>query len=173
MISEIQLRPGVVFQVGAAGTGSIALPKERRFENVSFCGTLPATTENGAPARVHVLSAVYPTILDQQPNSRQLPALVVVATETRYLKGASTELCSLFLLDRMIESGHDLDLGRTVVLTMHGSVDVGEDDQLIPGRPSLPSVSPSQWISLDPAECRGEHGLLFQYPPRKKGYDIQ
>jgi hypothetical protein len=150
MISEIQLRPGVVFRVDAAGTGSLEFPKGRRFDNVSVCGALPGITENGAPAHVDVLSAVYPTSLDQQPNSRHLPALVVVAAETRYLKGAGAELCSLFLLDRMIEQDGNLDPGRTVVLTMHGSVEVSEDDQLMPGSPSLPSVNPNQWISLDP-----------------------
>lgn len=47
MATEIQLRPGVVFRTDAAGAGSIEFPKGRRFDNISFFGTLPGTTEDG------------------------------------------------------------------------------------------------------------------------------
>jgi hypothetical protein len=37
-----------------------------------------------------------------------------------------------------------------VVLTMHGSAGVGEDDRIMAGSPTFPSVNPNRWISLDP-----------------------
>jgi hypothetical protein len=49
----------------------------------------------------------------------------------------------------MIDGECDLDPGRTVVLTMHGSVEVWEGDRLTAGNPSLPGVNPERWISLD------------------------
>ena len=149
MVSEIQLRPGVVFRADAAGSGSLEFPKGRRFDNVSFLGALPGTTDNGAPARVNVLSAVYPTSRDKIANWEHLPVLAVVPAETRYLKGDREMLTSLFFLGSLIDCEFDLEPGRTVVLTMHGSVEVWEGDQLTAGNPSLPSVDPMRWISLD------------------------
>jgi hypothetical protein len=151
MISEIQLRPGVAFRADAAGAGSIVFPKGRRFDNVSFCGVLAGTADKGALAHVNVLNAVYPTSLEKQAYLEQLPAPVVVPAETRYLKGSPVTLCSLFYLAQMIDGGCDLDLGRTLVLTMHGSVEVAEDDQIMAGSPSLPGGDPNRWISLDPS----------------------
>ena len=149
MVSEIQLRPGVVFREDTAGSGSLEFPKGRRFDNVSFLGALPGTTDNGAPARVNVLSAVYPTSRDKIANWEHLPVLAVVPAETRYLKGDREMLTSLFFLGSLIDCEFDLEPGRTVVLTMHGSVEVWEGDQLTAGNPSLPSVNPERWISLD------------------------
>jgi hypothetical protein len=150
MTLEIQLRRGVVFRVDATGAGSIEFPNGRRFDSVCFRGALPGTTDNGATAHVNVLSAVYPTSADKQTSSEHLPVLVVVPAETRYLKGPWVTLYSLYFLARMMERGCDFDPGRTVVLTMHGSVEVSEDDQIMAGSPSLPSVDPNHWISLDP-----------------------
>jgi len=76
---------------------------------------------------------------------------VVVPAETRYLKGLGEDLSCLFYLASMVDNGCDLDPGRTVYLTMHGSVDVSEDDQIMAGSPSLPSLDPDRWISLDQA----------------------
>jgi hypothetical protein len=134
----------------AAGTGSMEFPKGRRFDNVSFLGTLPATAEDGARAHVNVLSAVYPTSRDKITNAEHLPALAVVPAETRYLKGDREILWSLFLLASMMEDGCELDPGRTVVLTLHGSAEVFDGDQIRAGNPTLPSVQPDRWISLDP-----------------------
>src|SRR5262249_13815536 len=129
--SEIQLRPGVVFRSDVSGTGSIEFPKGRRFENVEFRGTLAGTTDDdGAAAHVNVLSAVYPTSSDKQTNWEQLPVLVVVPAETRYLKGSAITLCSLFFLPSMMADDCEIDPGRTVFLTMHGSVEVGESDEI-------------------------------------------
>src|SRR5262249_16296124 len=83
-------------------------------------------------------------------NWEHLPVLVVVPVETRYLKGLGEDLSCLFYLASMVDDGCDLDPGRTVYLTMHGSVDVSEDDQIMAGSPSLPSMDPDRWISLDP-----------------------
>jgi hypothetical protein len=152
MTSEIQLRPGVVFRADTAGAGSLEFPKGRRFDNVSFRGALPGTTDNGAAAHVNVLSAVYPTSPDKKANWEHLPVLAVSAAETRYLKGDRETICSLFFLTSMIDGGCDLDPGRTVVLTMHGSVEVCDDDRIMAGNPSLPSVDPNRWISLAAAE---------------------
>ncbi len=149
MVSEIRLRPGVVFRADAAGSGTLEFPKGRRFDNVSFLGTLPGTTDDGTPARVNVLSAVYPTSRDQIASWAHLPVLAVVPVETQYLKGPWLTLCSLFFLPSLIDGELDLEPGRTVVLTMHGSVEVWEGDQLTAGNPSLPSVNPERWISLD------------------------
>jgi hypothetical protein len=146
---EIQLRPGVVFRADAAGSGSLEFPKGRRFDNVSFLGALPGTADDGAPARVNVLSAVYPTSRDKIVSWEHLPVLAVVPAETRYLKGPWVTLGSLFYLPSMIDGEFDLEPGRTVVLTMHGSVEVWEGDQLTAGNPSLPSVNPMRWVSLD------------------------
>jgi hypothetical protein len=150
MTLEIELRPGVVFRTDAAGAGSIEFPKGRRFDNVSFLVTLPGTTENGRRAHVNVLSAVFPTSPDEITSSEHLPALAVVPAETQYLKGDREILWSLFLLESMVEGGGDLDPGRTVVLTLHGSAEVFEGDQIRAGNPTLPSVKPDRWISLDP-----------------------
>ena len=75
MTSEIQLRPGVVFRTDAAGLGSIEFPKGRHFDKVSFLGAIPGTTDNGAPARVNVLRAIYPTSADKKRNWEHLPVL--------------------------------------------------------------------------------------------------
>jgi hypothetical protein len=154
--SEIQLRPGVVFRAGASGAGSIEFPKGRRFDNVTFCGALRGkTNESGAPGQVNVLSAVYPTSSDRQAKWEQLPVLVVVPAETQYLKGSWITLFSLFFLPSLIADECEIDPGRTVFLTMHGSVEVGESDEILAGSPSLPSVDPGRWISLDaPAVAR-------------------
>jgi hypothetical protein len=80
--SEIQLRPEVVFRADVSGAGRIEFPKGRRFENVKICGALRGTTDDdGAPAHVNVLSAVYPASSDKQTNWEQLPVLVVVPAE--------------------------------------------------------------------------------------------
>jgi hypothetical protein len=150
MASESELRPGVIFRKEVAGAGSIEFAKGRRFDHVSFLGTLPGTTDEGARAHVNVLSAIYPTSPDKVTKSEHLPVMVVVPAETRYLKGDREILASLFFLGSMLDGGSELDLGRTVVLTLHGSAEVGEDDQLMAGNPTLPSVKPDRWITLNP-----------------------
>jgi hypothetical protein len=150
MLSEIDLRPGLVFRIDVANAGSIEFAKGRRFGNVSFLGTLPGTADNGARAHVNVLSAVYPTSHDKVLKSEHLPIIAVVPAETRYLKAGRETLASFFFLERMVNGGCEIDLGRTVVLTLHGSVEVWRDDQLVAGNPTLPSVKPDRWISLDP-----------------------
>lgn len=153
MTSEIQMRPGVVFRAGISGAGSIEFPKGRHFDSVEFCGALRGTTDDdGMPAQVNVLSAVYPASSDKQTNWQQLPVLVVVPAETRYLKGSPITLFSLFYLPHMIADAHEIDQGRTVFLTMHGSAEIGESDEIVAGSPTLPSVDPRQWISLDAPE---------------------
>jgi hypothetical protein len=165
MLSEIELRPGVVFRKDVANAGSIEFAKGRRFENVSFLGTLPGTADNGARAHVNVLSAVYPTSHDKVSKWEHLPIVAVVPAETRYLKADREILASFFFLERMLNGPCDIDLGRTVVLTLHGSVEVWRDDQLVAGNPTLPSVKPDRWISLNPPavatlvrRVRGPHG---------------
>ena len=123
----------------------VEFPKGRRFDNVTFCGALHGTTdEGGAHAHVNVLSAVYPTSTDRQTNWEQLPVLVVVPAETRYLKGSAITLFSLFFLPSMMADGCEIEPGRTVFLTMHGSVEVSESDEIMAGSPSLPSVDPKR-----------------------------
>jgi hypothetical protein len=147
------MRPEVVFRADVSGAGRIEFPKGRRFENVKFCGALHGTTDDGgAPAHVNVLSAVYPTSSDKQTNWEQLPVLVVVPAETRYLNGSAITLISLFFLPSMMADECELDPGRTVFLTIHGSVEIGESDEIMAGSPSLPSVDPRRWISLDAPE---------------------
>lgn len=124
-------------------------PKGRRFDGVTFLGAIPGTTDKGASALVNVLSAVYPTSRGKQTNSEHLPVLVVVPVETRYPKGSWVELRPLFVLASMMDDGCDLDLGRTVVVMMHGSVEISKNDQIMAGSPSLPSLDSKQWISLD------------------------
>jgi hypothetical protein len=97
------------------------------------------------------LSAIYPTSREKVAKSEHLPVMAVVPAETRYLKSDRELLASLFLLERMIDGGCEIDLGRTGVLTQHGSVEVWRDDQLVAGNPTLPSVEPDRWISLGPS----------------------
>src|SRR5262249_62197864 len=114
-------RPEGVFRADGSGAGRSELPKCRRFENVKFCGALRGTTDDGgAPAHVNVLCAVYPTSIDKQTNWEQLPVLVVVPAETRYLKGSAITLFSLFFLPSVMADECEIDPGRTVFLTMHG-----------------------------------------------------
>ena len=151
--TQIQLRPGALFRADASGAGSIEFPKGRRFENVTFCGALRGTTDDpSGVAQVNVLSAVYPASSDRQTKWEQLPILLVVPAETRYLKGSADTLFSLFFLPSMMADECEIDTGRTVFLTMHGSVEVGESDEIMAGSPSLPSVDPMRWISLDAPE---------------------
>jgi len=147
--AEIQLRHGVVFRADDSGAGCIEFPKGRRFEDITFCGALPGKADNGARAHVNVLSAVSQTSKDKQNDFEHLPVLVVVPAETRYLKGPWVTLYSLFFLPSMLADGCEIDPNRTLVLTMHGSVEVAESDEIMAGSPALPSVNPNVWISLD------------------------
>jgi hypothetical protein len=110
---------------------------------------LPGTADNGGRAHVNVLSVVSQTSKNKQTDSEQLPVLVAVPAETRYLKGPWVTLHSLFFLPSMMADGCEIDPGRSLVLTMHGSVEVAESDEIMAGSPSLPSVNPNLWISLD------------------------
>jgi hypothetical protein len=152
MESEIQLRPGVVYQGDSAGEGSIVFPEGRRVSNVHVSGTLPARSDDGKAARVHLLSALYPTSVEKIATREHLPALAVVAVETQYARGEPAirgMLCSVFYLPFFVDGWCDFDPTRTVVLTMHGSVEL-DGDKMSAGSPSLPSVNPQHWLFLEP-----------------------
>src|ERR1043165_7665223 len=151
MASEIQLRPGVVFRESSSGNGSMHLPGNRHVDQVCFKGTIEGRTDDGKSAVVNVFSAVYPTSQEKIASKEHMPAIAVVAVETHYLHSESAFLSSLFSLPLFVESGGDLDPLRTLVLTMHGSVEVHGVDQIRPGSPSLRSVNPTRWIYLEPS----------------------
>jgi hypothetical protein len=148
MASEIELRPGVVFRTDAAGEGGIEFAKGRRFDNVSFLGTIPGKADTGARAHVNILSAIFPSAPDKVLKWEHLPVMVVVAVETQYLATDSDVLPALFFLERTVDGG-PIDPKRTVVLALHGCVEVGRDDQLVGGNLTLPSVRPNRSIYLD------------------------
>jgi hypothetical protein len=148
---QIQLRPGVVFRADADREGSIEFAGGRRFENVSFKGMVPGRTDTGKPAQVKVFCAAYPTSDEQITRREHLPALAAVAVETHYLRADRAILACVFYLPFFVDAGGDLDPRRTVVLTMHGGVEVDDNDDMKAGSPSLSSVNPNQWIFLGPA----------------------
>ena len=82
------------------------------------------------------------------------------------------------------------DPTRTVVLPMHGDVEVSEAGHLQGGRPCLPADRDDRWISLEPiavatlvewvaqsgrsaAKCTGEYGVFFEHPARRQRPDLQ
>jgi hypothetical protein len=150
----------VTFQADAAGEGSIAFAKGRSFDQVSFNGTLLGRTDQGKPAPVKVFSAAYPSSPDQMTRREHLPALAVVAVETQFLRSDRATLTSVFYLPHFVEGGHDLDPSRTLVLTMHGSVEVEDDDQMKAGSPCIPGADPRHSIFLDPPAVATLVGLV-------------
>lgn len=150
-MAVVQLRPGVVFRGNAAGAGSFEFVAGRRVDNVRLEGTVPARTEDGKPAQVNVLSAVYPTSSAQLARREHLPALTVVAVQTQFLRADRAILFSVCYLPFFVDSARELDPAGTIALVMHGSVEVDDDDHMRTGSPCLPGTNPNQWIFLEPS----------------------
>src|SRR5262249_54474728 len=104
----------------------------------------------GQQADVKVFTGVYPTSDELLTRREHLPALAVVAVETRYLRADRSILASLFGLPAFVEAPAPLDPIRTVVLTLHGSVEGNETADRTGGSPSPPSVAPNHCFSPAP-----------------------
>jgi hypothetical protein len=146
MSTELPLRKDAVFE---PDSGTIEFGGGRRFDGVSLLGIVSGTADDN-PIPVRVLGSIRPVTPAQIARRERLPGLVVVPVETRYLHADRDILFSLFPLAFAVEGDQSIDPARTLVLPMHGSVDVDEQGHMAGGgQPCFPAIGTDLWISLD------------------------
>lgn len=165
MSAELPMRQGAVFRFDAH---AIEFADGRRFDGVSSLGILLGT-ECGQPIPIQVLGCILPVTAAQIARRERLPGLVVVPVETRFLHTERDILFSLFPLTFAIAGDNALDPARTIVLPMHGNIDVDEQGHMIGGgQPCFPAVGTDHWISLDAVAvstiCRWVRGPNGEQP---------
>ena len=145
MSTDIPLRPGAVFRPDS----KVIEIAGRRFDRVRLLGTVLGTTVDDTPVPVRVLGAVRPVSADQIARRERLPAMAIVPVETHYLKADREILFSLFPLAFAVQSNGGLHPERTLVLPMHGSVDVDENGRMNGGGcPILPAIGTDEFGSV-------------------------
>ena len=146
MSATVPIRKGAVYRTDSQ---AIEFEGGRRFDGVRSLGTVLGIAGD-EKILVRVLSCILPVDPALIARRERLPGLAVVPVETRFLHTDRDILYSLFPLEFAVDGEHALDPARTLILPMHGSVDVDEQGHMVGGgRPCLPAVGTDHWIDLD------------------------